>query len=238
MSRHKKMYINHNNLTKIDPVGPAQEKAFAAYKEDKNLFLTGSAGTGKTFVLLHLALKEVLEKGTPYDKVVLVRSLLPSRDVGFLPGTLEEKSLLYQQPYRVLVRYLFEMPSEQEFDMLYDKLQAQGSIEFHTTSFLRGQTFDRSIIIVDEAQNLIFQELDTIMTRVGQDSKIHFAGDEGQTDLRKHNGDRDGYYNFQSIWEEMPETEVIEFGIGDILRSGVVRSYLIAKNNIGMRDKA
>ncbi len=227
------MYINDKNLVKVEPVGPAQGTAFEKYKEGKNLFLTGSAGTGKTFILLYLALKEVLDKGTPYDRVVIVRSLLPSRDVGFLPGTLEEKSMLYQNSYRFLVRYLFEMPNEQEFDLLYDKLLAQGSIEFASTSFLRGLTFDRSIIICDECQNMTFQELDTITTRVGQDTKIMWAGDEGQTDIT--NGDRNGYHNFSAIVDEMDEVETIEFGIGDIIRSGFARSYIIAKRNHGLR---
>ena len=128
------------------------------------------------------------------------------------------------------------MPSEQDMAQLYDKLIAQGSLEFYSTSFLRGQTFDRSIIIVDEASNMIFQELDTIMTRVGQNSKIMFAGDTAQSDLRKHNGDREGYHNFEVILEEMDEFEVVEFGIGDIIRSGLVRSYLIAKTNMGIRS--
>ena len=236
MSRHKKLYITSQNLVAIEPVGAAQQKAFAAYSEDKNLFLTGSAGTGKTFILLHLAFKEVLDKSSPYDRVIIVRSLLPSRDIGFLPGTLDEKANLYQDPYRILVRYLFEMPNEQEFTQLYDKLVGQGSLEFYSTSFLRGQTFDRSIIIVDEASNLLFQELDTIMTRVGQNSKIMFAGDMTQSDLRKNNGEQDGYHNFQVILDGMDEFEVIEFGIGDIIRSGLVRSYLIAKTNMGIKS--
>jgi len=230
------MYINANNLVTVESVGPAQGTAFEEYAKGKNLFLTGSAGTGKTFVLLHLALKEVMDKNTPYDKVVLIRSLLPSRDIGFLPGTLDEKSNLYQDPYRILVRYLFQMPNEQEFQMLYDKLVAQGSLEFYSTSFLRGQTFDRSIIIVDEAQNMLFHELDTIITRTGQDSKVMFSGDDAQTDLKKNNGDREGYRQFSNILEDMKEFSVITFGIGDIIRSGLVRSYLIAKQNMGVRD--
>ena len=226
------MYIQSNQLLPIKPVGDTQKKVFEAWGKDKNIFLTGSAGTGKTFVLLHLALKDVLDKSTPHEKVILVRSLLPSRDIGFLPGTLEEKSNLYQDPYRILIKYLFEAPSEQDLAQAYDKLVGQGSLEFYSTSFLRGQTFDRSIIIVDEASNMIFQELDTIMTRVGQDSRICFAGDMAQSDLRKTNGERDGYHNFQAILEEMKEFDVIEFDIGDIIRSGLVRSYLIAKTNI------
>ena len=230
------MYIQANQLITINPIGENQQKVFDAWAKEKNLFLTGSAGTGKTFVLLHLAFKAVLDKSQPYDKVVIVRSLLPSRDIGFLPGTLEEKSDLYQDPYRILIRYLFEMPSEQGHQILYSKLMEQGSLEFYSTSFLRGQTFDRSIIIVDEASNMIFQELDTIMTRVGQDSMICFAGDMAQSDLRKHNGDKNGYHNFQVILEEMDEFEVVEFGIGDIIRSGLVRSYLIAKTNMQVKD--
>ena len=230
------MYINSNQLLTINPIGENQQKVFDAWAKEKNVFLTGSAGTGKTFILLHLAFKAVLDKGQPFDKVVLVRSLLPSRDIGFLPGTLEEKSDLYQDPYRILIRYLFEMPSEQGHNVLYSKLIEQGSLEFYSTSFLRGQTFDRSIIIVDEASNMIFQELDTIMTRVGQDSMICFAGDMAQSDLRKHNGDKNGYHNFQVILEEMDEFEVVEFGIGDIIRSGLVRSYLIAKTNMQVKD--
>ena len=232
------MYILSNQLVTINPIGENQKKVFDAWAKDKNLFLSGSAGTGKTFILLHLALKAVLDKSTPYDKVVLVRSLLPSRDIGFLPGTLQEKSDLYQDPYRILVRYLFEMPTEQDFTQLYDKLIGQGSLEFYSTSFLRGQTFDRSIIIVDEASNLVFQELDTIMPRVGQDSKICFAGDMAQSDLRKHNGDRNGYHNFQSILNEMEEFVVVDFDIGDIIRSGLVRSYLIAKTNLHLIDES
>ena len=230
------MQIQLNQLLTINPIGENQQKVFDAWAKEKNLFLSGSAGTGKTFILLHLAFKAVLDKGEPYDKVILVRSLLPSRDIGFLPGTLEEKSDLYQDPYRILIRYLFEMPSEQGHQILYSKLIEQGSLEFYSTSFLRGQTFDRSIIIVDEASNMIFQELDTIMTRVGQDSMICFAGDMAQSDLRKHNGDKNGYHNFQVILEEMDEFEVIEFGIGDFIRSGLVRSYLIAKTNMQVKD--
>ena len=230
------MQIKSNALLTIEPIGDNQKSVFTAWVKDKNLFLSGCAGTGKTFILLYLAFKSVLDNSTPYDKVILVRSLLASRDIGFLPGTLEEKSNLYQDPYRILVRYLFKCETDQEFAQLYDKLVLQGSLEFYSTSFLRGQTFDRSIIIVDEASNMIFQELDTIMTRVGHESRICFAGDMSQTDLRKNNGDRDGYHNFQSILGEMKEFVVVNFNIGDIIRSGLVRSYLIAKEKIKIEN--
>ena len=235
MVSRKKLYITQTNLVTVEPIGSAQGTTFEEYAKGKNLFLTGSAGTGKTFVLLYLALKEVLDKETPYEQIVIVRSLLPSREIGYLPGDLAEKSMLYQNSYRYLVRYLFEMPSEQEFDLLYDNLTSQGTIEFVSTSFLRGMTFDRSVVIADECQNMTFQELDTITTRIGQDSKIMYAGDEGQADI--HERDKNGYYNFQGIVDEMEEVEVIQFGIGDIVRSGFARSYLIAKRNAGIRQE-
>ena len=230
-------YINHNNLLEIEAIGPAQTKAFAAYKEDKNLFLTGSAGTGKTFILLYLAFQDVFNDESPYDKVIVIRSLLPSRDAGFHSGSLEEKAMYYQAPYRMLVKFLFEMQSKDEFAALWDLLIDQESVEFQTTSFLRGQTFDNAIILCDEAQNLNFAELDTVMCRVGQNTKIMFSGDEAQTAFIDSK-DTDGYYNFSGILGEMEECEVIKFGIGDILRSGLCRSYLIAKEQFGNKINA
>ena len=230
-------YINHNNLLEIEAIGPAQTKAFAAYKEDKNLFLTGSAGTGKTFILLYLAFQDVFNDESPYDKVIVIRSLLRRTDAGFHSGSLEEKAMYYQAPYRMLVKFLFEMQSKDEFAALWDLLIDQESVEFQTTSFLRGQTFDNAIILCDEAQNLNFAELDTVMCRVGQNTKIMFSGDEAQTAFIKSE-DTAGYYNFTGILGEMEECEVIKFGIGDILRSGLCRSYLIAKEQFGNKINA
>lgn len=229
------MYINANSLVKIEPLTDNQTKLFEAHQAGKNIFASGVAGSGKTFLLLYLALKEVFDKSTNYEKVIITRSLLPSRDIGFLPGTLDEKSDLYQDPYRLLVRYMFSMPNEQEFTTLYDKLVAQGTLDFISTSFLRGQTFDRAIVLCDEFQNMLFHELDTLITRVGQDSKIMFAGDTAQTDLKKNNGDRAGPEKFKVILETMDEFECIDFNFGDIVRSGLVRSYLIAKTNLGAK---
>ena len=169
----------------------------------------------------------------PADKVILVRSLIPTREIGFLPGDEEDKAALYQVPYRNMVQFMFEMPNEQAFNGLYDKLKSQGALYFLSTSFLRGLTFDNSIIIVDECQNLNFHELDTIITRVGQDSKIVFCGDFGQTDLVRNN-EKNGLHDFMRILEEMKEFNCTEFTIGDIVRSGFVRSYLINKTKMGI----
>ena len=183
----KKPPINLEHLRVIEPLTPNQEEVFAAFKEGKNLVLHGAAGTGKTFISLYLALQAVLEPSSPYNKVYMVRSLVPTREIGFLPGDAEDKSDLYQTPYRNMVRYMFNMPDEGAFKILYDNLRNQGSIDFWSTSFLRGITLDRAIIIVDEFSNLNFHELDSITTRVGQDSRIIFSGDYTQSDLVKAN---------------------------------------------------
>ena len=225
--------VSTQSLISIKPITDNQKDVFTTWKSGKNQFLFGAAGTGKTFVSLYLALQDVLDLKKPYDKVILVRSLIPTREIGFLPGDEEDKSALYQVPYQNMVRFMFEMPNEQSFNMLYDKLKSQGTLFFLSTSFLRGLTFDNAIILVDECQNLNFHELDTIITRVGQDSKILFCGDFDQTDLQKTN-EKNGLHNFLRILQEMEEFNCTEFTVGDIVRSGFVRSYLINKIKLGM----
>ena len=229
----KQKDITYNQLSTIKPVTDSQKKVFETWKQGLNQFLFGCAGTGKTFVSLYLALQDVLKNDTPYDKVIVVRSLIPTREIGFLPGDEEDKAALYQVPYSNMMQFMFTQPNEQAFSMLYDRLKAQGSFYFLSTSFLRGLTFDNSIIIVDECQNLNFHELDTIITRVGQDSKIVFCGDFGQSDLTRLN-EKNGLMNFLQILQEMNEFNCTEFDIGDIVRSGFVRSYLIQKTKLGM----
>ena len=227
-NRKKRKALNADSLVDIQPLTKNQTILFDAYDLDKHLFVYGCAGTGKTFCALYLALKDVLNELTPYDKVVIVRSLVATREIGFLPGDHEDKSSLYQIPYKNMVRYMFELTSDAEFEMLYGNLKAQESIKFWSTSFLRGTTLDNSIIIVDECQNLNFHELDSIITRVGDNSKIMFCGDATQSDLTKNN-ERDGILNFMKIIQRMPEFESIEFGIDDIVRSGLVKSYIVNK---------
>jgi len=231
----KSKEIGSGNLVKVNPITENQKKAFAAYEKGQNLFLYGAAGTGKTFILLYNAMKEVLNSTTPYDTVYIVRSAVPTREIGFLPGDEEDKTALFQVPYQNMVKFLFEQPNEQAFAGLYERLKAQGSLGFLTTSFLRGITLDNAIIIVDECQNLNFHELDTIVTRVGQDSKIMFAGDFFQTDLVK-SSDKGGIIQFMKILDAMESFENIEFTIGDIVRSGFVKDYLINKIRLGIEN--
>ena len=233
MASKKNKEINHQSLLSIKSITDNQKLVFDTWGKGQNQFLFGAAGTGKTFISLYLALRDVMDLKKPYDRVVLVRSLIPTREIGFLPGDEEDKSALYQVPYQNMVRFMFEAANEQAFNSLYDRLKGQGSLYFLSTSFLRGLTFDNTIIIVDECQNLNFHELDTIITRVGQDSKIVFCGDFSQTDLLKQN-ERNGLHDFLRILEEMEEFNCTEFTLGDIVRSGFVRSYLINKIKMGM----
>ena len=228
----RKKPINSDQLVEISPITPTQEKVFESYSNGKNLFLYGAAGTGKTFCALYLALKEVLDENTPYEKVYMVSSLVSTREIGFLPGDHEDKSSLYQIAYKNMVKYMFQMPDDPSFEMLYSNLKSQETISFWSTSFIRGTTLDKAIIVVDESQNLNFHELDSIITRVGEDAKIIFCGDVQQTDLIKVN-ERNGILNFMSILNTMEEFDMIEFGIEDIVRSGLIKSYLISKINLG-----
>ena len=224
----RKKPVNADYLVDIEPITDNQKALFDSYKAGKHIIAYGSAGTGKTFVTLYNALKDVLDEKTPYEKIYIVRSLVSTREIGFLPGDHEDKSDIYQVPYKHMVKYMFQMPSDADFEMLYGNLKAQETIKFWSTSFLRGTTLDNAIVIVDEFQNLNFHELDSIITRIGEDSKIYFCGDATQTDLQKTN-ERNGIVDFMKIIRSMPSFNSIEFGINDIVRSGLVKEYLIAK---------
>jgi predicted ribonuclease YlaK len=228
----RKKPLGNEYLLDIDPLTDNQRKLFDSYTEGKHLVAYGCAGTGKTFITLYNALKEVLDERTLYEKVYIVRSLVATREIGFLPGDHEDKSSLYQIPYKNMVKYMFQMPSDSEFEMLYGNLKSQETIKFWSTSFLRGTTLDNSIIIVDEFQNLTFHELDSIITRVGENSKIMFCGDATQSDLQKTN-DKNGIIDFMKILRAMPSFDIVEFGVNDIVRSGLVKEYIIAKMEVG-----
>lgn len=229
----RKKPINSDFLAPVEAITDNQKLLFDQYDKGQNIVAYGAAGTGKTFVTLYKALREVLDENTPYEKVYLVRSLVATREIGFLPGDHDDKSALYQIPYKNMVKYMFMCNNDSDFDMLYGNLMAQETLKFWSTSFLRGTTLDKAIIIVDEFQNLNGHELDSIMTRVGEDSKIHFCGDASQSDLVKAS-ERTGIMDFLSILDRMPSISKIEFGIDDIVRSGLCKEYLLAKHESGI----
>ena len=229
----RKKALGSEYLLDIDPLTDNQRKLFDAYAEGKHLVAYGCAGTGKTFITLYNALREVLDERTPYEKIYLVRSLVATREIGFLPGSYEDKSDIYQIPYKNMVKYMFQMPSDVEFEMLYGNLKSQETIKFWSTSFLRGTTLDNSIVIVDEFQNANFHELCSIITRIGENSKIMFCGDATQSDLIKTN-EKNGVIDFMKILRTMPSIDIIEFGIDDVIRSGLVKEFLIAQHALGL----
>ena len=230
----RKKPINNELMVDITPLTDNQSKFFEEYKKDKNLFAYGAAGTGKTFIALYHALKEVLTPETPYEKVYIVRSLVSTREIGFLPGDHDDKAALYQIPYKNMVKYMFELSSDSDFEMLYANLKAQETISFWSTSFIRGTTLDNAIVLVDEMQNLNFHELDSIITRIGENSKIMFCGDATQSDLIKTH-EKNGILDFMKIINAMEyDFSSIEFGVDDIVRSGLVKNYIVTKLAMGM----
>ena len=229
----RKKPIGNTYLLDIEPITDNQKKLFDSYAEGKHLVAYGTAGTGKTFISLYNALADVLDETTPYERIYLVRSLVSTREIGFLPGDHEDKADIYQIPYKNMVKYMFQMPTDADFEMLYGNLKAQETIKFWSTSFIRGTTLDNAIVIVDEFQNLNFHELDSIITRIGENSRIVFCGDASQSDLVKTN-DRNGIHDFLNILRKMPSFDIIEYGIDDIVRSGLVKEYIISKLEVGL----
>lgn len=222
-----KSAIRASELNTIEPMTGNQDKAFQLWDEGENLILAGSAGTGKTFLALYLALDEMLNE-PEYDKIIIVRSVVAVREIGYLPGKLEEKTAVFETPYKMICDELFEG------NAAYNKMINSHQIQFETTSYIRGKTFDRAIIVVDEMQNLNFHELDSIMTRVGEHCRIIFAGDYLQSDF-KSDGERDGLMKFLNIIERMNQFSMVQFGWDDIVRSGIVRDYIMTKEMIGVK---
>lgn len=220
-SNHLRLRID--DLKTFDPLTQNQKLFFDAYKRgDYFVALHGVAGTGKTFCALYKAIEEVMDKSNPFNKIIVVRSAVQSRDMGYLPGDVNEKMEIYQQPYRQICDTLFGRKDA------WDRLEEQGHIQFISTSFIRGMSWDNAIIIVDECQNCSWEELNTCMTRVGHMSKIMFCGDYRQNDLNKKKNDMSGLSKFLDIADLMQSHTRIEFTVDDIVRSSLVKDWVIA----------
>ena len=216
-----------DDLKTFEPLTSNQKLFFDAYKrQDYFIALHGVAGTGKTFIALYKAIEEVMDKSNTFTKIIVVRSAVQSREIGHLPGDVNEKMEIFQQPYRQICETLFGRKDA------WDRLEEQHHIEFISTSFIRGMSFDDAIIIVDEMQNLTFEEIDTVMTRVGYRSKIIWCGDYRQTDLNKKKNDMSGILKFFDIALHMSAFTKVEFTPDDIVRSSLVKDYILAKLKI------
>lgn len=214
-------------MRKIRPITATQSDLFESYEEGYNLAAIGTAGTGKTMCATYLALQDVLQKGE-YEKVVIIRSAVQTREQGFMPGTQAQKEAVFEAPYNDIVNDLFERKDA------YNLMKSKGMIEFKTSSFVRGLTFDNAIIIVDECQSMTYHELDSIITRVGESSKIVFCGDTKQDDLAtsKNRADVTGLHDFLKVLYAIPSFDVVRFGVNDIVRSGLVKEYILAKEAV------
>lgn len=222
--RKQGVTVDNSTLKQITPLTRNQNRAFNAYNSGKNLFLFGTAGTGKTFVALYLLLKDVLNG--KYDRLIIMRSVVPSRDMGFLPGSKDEKLGSYELPYYELCYNLFGRPDA------YEILKNENLIEFPSTSHIRGMTYDNSAILVDECQNMNWSELSTVMTRVGNYSRIAFCGDTKQSDLKPHEGKND-LLKMMTVCKNMKEFEFIQMDIDDIVRSDFQKQFIIECEKLG-----
>jgi len=218
-------------IQQVTPLTENQKITFASYNKDKNILLHGLAGTGKTFISMYLALNEILSKNSVYKKLIIIRSIVPTRDIGFLPGNTKEKTKVYEGPYYAICTELFGRGDS------YEILKTKGVIDFMSTSFIRGMTLTDSIVIDDEINNLTFHELDTVITRLGNNCKLLLCGDFRQSDLTKQS-DRKGLTSFMSILSRLDSFDYVEFSEEDIVRSGLVKEYIIAKDKLGYSSGA
>lgn len=219
--------ISIDALQGYEPITKNQELAFQAWDDGDHLVLAGTAGTGKTFIALYLALYDLLESDSQYNKIVIIRSVVPTRDQGFLPGSQKEKEEAYAIPYKQICGELFGDPQA------YNKMVSAKQMYFESTSFIRGQTFNDALIIVDEMQNLNFHELDSVITRVGKNCRIIFCGDYKQSDFKRED-EREGILKFLRIIDHMNDFTSVTFGWQDIVRSGLVRDYIMTKEMLGI----
>lgn len=211
-------------LPNIHPLTPAQNEAFDNYDKGKHLLLHGLAGTGKTFCAMYLALNELFNHYSYYNKVNIIRSVVPTRDMGFLPGSATEKSKMYELPYTGICSELFGR------DDAYTVLKNKNYINFISTSYIRGTTLKDCICIVDEINNMTFHEIDSVITRMGENCRLIFCGDFRQSDLTGY--EKSGIMEFMNIVNRMNSIELIEFGEEDIVRSGLVKEYIITRDRM------
>lgn len=223
----KRKQQNGLYLQEIEPITDTQQKVFDSYLSGKNIMCHGVAGTGKTFISSYLAIRDIIDKYDEKETLQIIRSVVPTRDMGFLPGSTKEKARVYEAPYYAIFSELFGRGDA------YEVLKQRGQVQFTTTSFVRGMTFNDSIIIVDECQNMTYHELDSVITRLGDNCRVIFCGDFRQSDFR-WDDERQGIMDFMKIIKKMKSFDFIEFHKEDIVRSDLVKEYIISKLDLGI----
>ena len=214
-----------SKLLKVEAKTENQQRAFDYFLEGYNLILSGSAGSGKTMLALYLGLKSLLLR--KYEKVVIVRSIVPTRNIGFLKGTQQEKECVYEQTYLNLVNKL--LPT---IPNAYDVMKKEKTIEFTSTSFIRGNNIDKAVVIIDEFSNLTYHELSSVITRLGENVRVIFSGDFYQSDLR-YSDEKEGVLKFLKVLSLMEEDfKRVDFTIDDVVRSGLVKRFLLAEHEL------
>ncbi len=220
--------VKQDELYEYEPLTDNQKIAFDSWDDGDNLALVGTAGTGKTFLAMYLAMETVTDRQTAQEKITIFRSVVPTREMGFLPGSVEEKKEVFETPYKAIVEEVLGG------DQPYKRMVRCNQLEFLTTSFIRGITIDNSVVIVDEMQNLNFHELDSVMTRIGNNCRVIFAGDYLQSDF-KEGSEKDGVIKFMRIVDQLKDFTTVQFGWDDIVRSDFLRDYIMTKEMLGMR---
>ena len=216
------------NLKRVHPLTENQKKTFDAFHQGKHLMLHGMAGTGKTFLSLYLAINSLMSGTSDQEKIYVVRSVVPTRDMGFLPGSQKEKMKVYEAPYYAICNELFERGDA------YDILKQKNAVEFMSTSFVRGTTLNNCYVIVDEINNMTFHELDSVITRIGKNCRVIFCGDFRQSDLTREQ-ERNGLKEFMKVIDRLSDFEYIDFLEADIVRSKLVKEYIIARQKLGLQ---
>lgn len=216
------------NLKRVHPLTENQKKTFDAFHQGKHLMLHGMAGTGKTFLSMYLAINDLMSGTSEQEKIYVIRSVVPTRDMGFLPGSQKEKMKVYEAPYYAICSELFERGDA------YDILKQKNAIEFMSTSFVRGTTLNNCYVIVDEINNMTFHELDSVITRIGKNCRVIFCGDFRQSDLTREQ-ERNGLKEFMKVIDRLSDFEYIDFLEADIVRSKLVKEYIIARQKLGLQ---
>lgn len=216
------------NLKRVSPLTENQRKTFDAFHAGKHLMLHGMAGTGKTFLSVYLALNDLMSGTSDQERIYIIRSVVPTRDMGFLPGSQKEKMKVYEAPYYAICNELFERGDA------YEVLKQKGAIDFMSTSFVRGTTLNNCYVIVDEINNMTFHELDSVITRIGKNCRVIFCGDFRQSDLTREQ-ERNGLKEFMKVIDRLSDFEYIDFLEADIVRSKLVKEYIIARQKLGLQ---